>query len=56
MINDFNFLKQTTWLEVDVEIYFDEKYNILKKERFEENNNELKEIYNNLAISYTEKM
>ena len=55
MINDFNFLKQTTWLEVDVEIYFDEKYNILKKERFEEDNNELKEIYNNLAISYTEK-
>lgn len=55
LIRDFNFLKQTTWLEADVEIYFDERHNILKKERFERDNNELKEIYNNLAISYTEK-
>lgn len=55
LIKDFNFLKQTTWLEADVEIYYDLEHNILKKERFDEDNNELKEIYNNLAISYTEK-
>lgn len=55
LIKDFNFLKPTTWLEADVEIYFDEKHNELKLERFTEDNNELKSIYNTLAISFTEK-
>lgn len=55
LIKDFKFLKETTWLEADVEIYYTEEHNILKKERFDEDNRELKEIYNNLAISYTEK-
>lgn len=55
LIKDFKFLKPTTWLEADVEIYFDEKHNELKQERFTEDNNELKSIYNTLAISFTEK-
>jgi hypothetical protein len=55
LIKDFRFLKETTWLEADVEIFYTEEHNILKKERFQEDNRELKEIYNNLAISYTEK-
>lgn len=55
LIKGFNFLKETTWLEADVEVYYDENHNVLKKERFEEDNNELKNIYNSLAISYTEK-
>lgn len=55
LIKDFKFIKPTTWLEADVEIYFDEKHNELKQERFTEDNNELKSIYNTLAISFTEK-
>ncbi|MHA4987918.1 hypothetical protein [Cetobacterium somerae] len=55
LIKDFKFLKPTTWLEADVEVYFDEKHNELKQERFNEDNNELKSIYNTLAISFTEK-
>lgn len=55
LIKDFKFLKPTTWLEADVEIYFDEKHNQLKQDRFTEDNNELKSIYNTLAISFTEK-
>lgn len=55
LIKDFKFLKETTWLEADVEIYYTEEHNVLKKERFDDDNRELKEIYNNLAISYTEK-
>ena len=55
LIKDFKFIKTSTWLESDVEIYFDEAHNILKQERFEEDNKELKNIYNNLAISFTEK-
>ncbi|MBC2849978.1 replication initiator protein A [Cetobacterium sp. 8H] len=55
LIKDFKFLKETTWLEADVEIYYSEEHNILKKERFEDDNRELKEIYNSLAISFTEK-
>ncbi|MGL5052280.1 MAG: hypothetical protein ACRC5W_01600 [Cetobacterium sp.] len=55
LIKGFNFLKPTTWLQSDVEIYFDEKHNKLKKERFNEDNIQLKNIYNTLAISFTEK-
>lgn len=55
LIKDFKFIKTSTWLESDVEIYFDETHNILKQERFDEDNKELKNIYNNLAISFTEK-
>ncbi|MDX8337262.1 MULTISPECIES: hypothetical protein [Cetobacterium] len=55
LIKDFKFIKTSTWLESDVEIYFDEGHNILKQERFEEDNKELKNMYNNLAISFTEK-
>lgn len=55
LIKEFKFIKTSTWLESDVEIYFDEAHNILKQERFEEDNKELKNIYNNLAISFTEK-
>ncbi|MEG0236547.1 hypothetical protein [Cetobacterium sp.] len=55
LIKDFKFLKPTTWLEADVEVYFDEKHNELKQERFNEDNSELKSIYNTLAISFTEK-
>ncbi|MHA4987749.1 hypothetical protein [Cetobacterium somerae] len=55
LIKDFKFLKETTWLESDVEIYFDEKHNELKQERFDEDNNQLKSIYNTLAVSFTEK-
>lgn len=55
LIKDFKFIKTSTWLESDVEIYFDEAHNILKQERFDEDNKELKNIYNNLAISFTEK-
>lgn len=55
LIKDFKFIKTSTWLESDVEIYFDEAHNILKQERFDEDNKDLKNIYNNLAISFTEK-
>ena len=55
LIKDFKFIKTSTWLEADVEIFFDETHNILKQERFEEDNKDLKNIYNNLAISFTEK-
>ena len=55
LIKDFKFLKESTWLESDVEIYFDEKHNELKQERFDEDNNQLKSIYNTLAVSFTEK-
>ncbi|MDX8337109.1 hypothetical protein [Candidatus Cetobacterium colombiensis] len=55
LIKDFRFLKETTWLEADVEIYFDKKHNELKQERFDEDNNQLKSIYNTLAVSFTEK-
>ena len=55
LIKDFKFIKETTWLEADVEVFFSENHNSLKQERFEEDNNELKNIYNTLAISYTEK-
>lgn len=55
LIKDFKFIKETTWLEADVEVFFSEDHNSLKQERFEEDNNELKNIYNTLAISYTEK-
>ncbi|MGL5621211.1 hypothetical protein [Cetobacterium sp.] len=55
LIKDFKFIKTSTWLESDVEIYFDETHNILKQERFDEDNKDLKNIYNNLAISFTEK-
>ncbi|MEG1338690.1 hypothetical protein [Cetobacterium sp.] len=55
LIKDFKFLKPTTWLEADVEVFFDEIHNELKQERFTEDNNQLKSIYNNLAISFTEK-
>ncbi|MGL5964336.1 MAG: hypothetical protein ACRCZ2_08085, partial [Fusobacteriaceae bacterium] len=55
LIKDFNFLKPTTWVEADIEIYFDEKHNKLKHLRFTEDNSELKNIYNTLAISFTEK-
>lgn len=55
LIKDFRFIKTSTWLESDVEIYFDETHNILKQERFDEDNKDLKNIYNNLAISFTEK-
>lgn len=55
LIQDFNFIKETTWLEADVEVFFSERHNSLKQERFEEDNKELKNIYNSLAISYTEK-
>lgn len=55
LIKDFNFLKPTTWLEADIEVFFDEVHNISKKERFAEDNKEVKNIYNNLAITHTEK-
>lgn len=55
LIKDFNFVKTSTWLEADVEIFFEEKHNILKQERFQEDNKDLKNIYNALAISFTEK-
>ncbi|MGL5718362.1 MAG: RepB family plasmid replication initiator protein [Paraclostridium sp.] len=55
LIKDFNFLKPTTWLEADIEVFFDEAHNISKKERFAEDNKEVKNIYNNLAITHTEK-
>ncbi|MGL6132519.1 MAG: hypothetical protein ACRCZ9_12980, partial [Fusobacteriaceae bacterium] len=38
LIKDFNFLKPTTWVEADIEIYFDEKHNKLKHLRFTEDN------------------
>lgn len=55
LIKDFNFIKTSTWLEADVEIFFEERHNILKQERFQEDNKDLKNIYNTLAISFTEK-
>lgn len=55
LIKDFNFIKTSTWLEADVEIFFEERHNILKQERFQEDNKDLKNIYNALAISFTEK-
>lgn len=55
LIKDFNFIKTSTWLESDVEIFFEERHNILKQERFQEDNKDLKNIYNTLAISFTEK-
>ncbi|MGL5049925.1 MAG: hypothetical protein ACRC6A_12895 [Fusobacteriaceae bacterium] len=55
LIKDFKFVKTSTWLESDIEFFFDETHNILKKERFEEDNRDLKNIYNSLAISFTEK-
>lgn len=28
LIKDFNFFKQTTWLEADIEVYYDLEHNI----------------------------
>ncbi|MEG2256594.1 MAG: hypothetical protein RSC21_07340, partial [Cetobacterium sp.] len=47
--------KESTWLQADVEIFYAEVHNSLKQERFDEDNKELKNIYNTLAISHTEK-
>ncbi|MGL4651899.1 hypothetical protein [Cetobacterium sp.] len=55
LIKDFGFLKPTTWLEADIEVFFDESHNVSKKERFSADNAEIKKIYNSLAITYTEK-
>ena len=41
LIKDFKFLKETTWLEADVEIYYSEEHNVLKKERFDDDNREI---------------
>lgn len=55
LIKNFSFIKDTTWLEADIEVFFDEEHNFSKKERFKADNDELKKIYNVLAISHTEK-
>lgn len=55
LIKNFNFLKPTTWLEADIEVFFDESHNVSKQERFNVDNQEIKNIYNNLAITHTEK-
>lgn len=55
LLKDFKFIKESTWLQADVEIFYAEVHNSLKQERFDEDNKELKNIYNTLAISHTEK-
>lgn len=55
LIKEFSFFKPTTWLEADVEVFFEENHNILKQERFDDDNKDLKKIYTALAISSTEK-
>lgn len=55
LIKEFHFIKPTTWLEADVEVFFNESHNTIKQERFTEDNKELKNLYGTLAISFTEK-
>lgn len=55
LIKDFNFVKETTWQEADVEVFYTEKHNESKTSRFNGDNSEVKKIYSDLQISYTEK-
>lgn len=55
LIKDFNFVKETTWQEADVEVFYSEKHNEIKTSRFNGDNSEVKKIYSDLQISYTEK-
>ena len=55
LIKDFNFVKDTTWQEADVEVFYTEKHNESKTSRFNGDNSEVKKIYSDLQISYTEK-
>lgn len=55
LIEDFNFIKTSTWLEADVEVFFNQKHKEFKEERFYEDNINMKNIYKNLLISHTEK-
>lgn len=55
LIKDFNFIKDTTWQDADVEVFYTEKHNESKNSRFNGDNCEVKKIYSDLQISYTEK-
>lgn len=54
LIKDFNFIKDTTWENSEVEIFFSEVNLLLKQDRFYKDLNEFKKMTTDLSISEME--
>ena len=54
LIEDFNFIKESTWEKSEIEIFFNEKSNDEKQQRFYEDRNDFRKLLTNTTVSDTE--